>query len=324
MILHIASDSSKHIIYPFIDFVNQNFNKKEHFFILCSKQKEIQKFENSITKDIFEQEQYFIDKIQTADKIILHGIWYDKLCEILLKVNCFDKIYWQMWGGDFYFAKKHSELKKYCFKHIKHFIGSDFDMEYLQEMYKIDIKHKYYTFMYPSNMFKNIKTRYKKTKKTNILIGNSLDRSNNHLYILRKLKNQKNIQLFMPISYGDNEKYKKFIKIKAKNKFKDKVIFLEDKLEFKQYIKFLSQIDIAIFAHDRQQAFGNIITLLGLNKTVYIKYKPMHKFFRRKGIKIKNINLLSNKVKKHNNNIKIKKYFSKYTLINQLKNIFQG
>ena len=35
MILHIAADSSSHIIYPFIRFVNRYFDKNEHFFILC-------------------------------------------------------------------------------------------------------------------------------------------------------------------------------------------------------------------------------------------------------------------------------------------------
>jgi len=94
MILHIAADSSSLIIYPFIKFVNAYFNKNEHFFILCSAKKDIKKFENAITKDIFTQEEFFIKKMKEADKIILHGIWYDKLCEIFLEnEEFFERLY---------------------------------------------------------------------------------------------------------------------------------------------------------------------------------------------------------------------------------------
>ena len=62
MILHIASDNTKLIIYPFIKFVTQNFNKNEHFFILCSKDKDIKKFENAITKDIFNKQNFLFSR----------------------------------------------------------------------------------------------------------------------------------------------------------------------------------------------------------------------------------------------------------------------
>jgi len=39
---------------------------------------------------------------------------------------------------------------------------------------------------------------------------------------------------------------------------------------FEKYLEFLAGIDIAIFNHKRQQAFGNAITLLGLGKKVFI------------------------------------------------------
>jgi hypothetical protein len=38
-----------------------------------------------------------------------------------------------------------------------------------------------------------------------------------------------------------------------------------------RYLEFLGRIDIAIFNHRRQQGMGNIITLLGLGKKVYLR-----------------------------------------------------
>ena len=42
-------------------------------------------------------------------------------------------------------------------------------------------------------------------------------------------------------------------------------------LPLSDYLKILGKIDIAIFNHERQQAVGNITSLLGLGKKVYIK-----------------------------------------------------
>jgi hypothetical protein len=42
-------------------------------------------------------------------------------------------------------------------------------------------------------------------------------------------------------------------------------------MEFEQYLQILSNVDVAIFNHRRQQALGNITTLIGVGKKVYIR-----------------------------------------------------
>lgn len=58
-------------------------------------------------------------------------------------------------------------------------------------------------------------------------------------------------------------------------------------------MNFLSSLDIAIFAHNRQQGFGNTVSLLGMGKTVYLKeevttYQALEKI----GLKINSFNKL--------------------------------
>ena len=330
MILHIAADSSSHIIYPFIKFVNRYFDKNEHFFILCSAKKDIKKFENGITKDIFAQEEFFIKKMKEADKIILHGLWYDKLCEVFLENReLFEKTYWKMWGGDFHFPNKQSNLKKEMIKNIKNFIVYiQEEFEYLKANYDVN-GDLYKSFMYPSNIYKEFLFKKRKTKTINIQVGNSADPTNNHLEVYKKLLKYKNlnVKIFVPLVYGD-EKYAKKVIIEGKKLFKDKFVVIKKRMSYKKYSQFLFNMDIAIFAHNKQQAVGNTITLLGMGKKVYMKNNTNSwKLFKKLGINVFNgkdieLSLLDEKTKKENIK-KIKIYFAKKRLIEQLEKIFK-
>jgi len=99
-------------------------------------------------------------------------------------------------------------------------------------------------------------------------------------------------------------------------------------MPFEKYLEFLSKIDIAIFGHKRQQAMGNIITLLGLGKKVYMRSDiTSWQLFQNIGVKVfdvENIDLeLIDEHTKRDNQQKIKKYFSEESYICQLKNIFE-
>jgi len=88
------------------------------------------------------------------------------------------------------------------------------------------------------------------------------------------------------LSYG-NQDYAKSIIEEAKQRFGDKFEPLTEHMPFNQYLEILGKIDIAIFNHKRQQAFGNLINLLGLGKKVYIrKESTLNEVFQGMGIKV--------------------------------------
>jgi dTDP-N-acetylfucosamine:lipid II N-acetylfucosaminyltransferase len=330
MILHIGAYSSKHIMFPYISFINGHFNPKDHSFILCSKTPQILQEDNCVTWDVFSQQEDFLKAMNKADKIILHGIWYDELCELFFQNKAFlKKTFWVLWGGEFHFQEKVSEKRKWLFQNIPYLItGSRDDYLSVKKNYHVQGRHLPCTIFYPNNLYYELPFSPRSHKHKNVLIGNSADPTNNHLEILQKLKpfSAKNIQIFLPLIYGDME-YAKIVEQEAKNIFGDKVLILKNYMEFDAYVHFLSNIDIAIFNHKVQQATGNIIVLLGFGAKVYIhKNSNLKNYFKQFSVKLYDnedisLNCLQNKIK-ISNQANMKRYFSKEVLTQTLQEIF--
>jgi len=98
-------------------------------------------------------------------------------------------------------------------------------------------------------------------------------------------------------------------------------------MPFEKYLEFLSKIDVAIFNHKRQQAMGNITTLLGLGKTVYMRNEStLYVALLNMGFKILdidnfNLSLISEIDKNHNIQL-AKSIYSKENLKLQLSAMF--
>lgn len=317
---------------PFIDFIKEHFDTKNHKFIFLQKAK----YEHGMTKD---HDVVWIDKkskvfqlakeLYTADKIIIHGLWSGQFIKLLfVQPWLLKKCYWVMWGGDFYFPEKQGRLKKQAIKRMGHFITYiKGDYELAKKWYGANGKY-HECFMYPSNLYKEYDIKPKEHTTINIQLGNSADPSNNHIEILEKLKvyKDKNIQIFTPLSYGIQE-YAKEVIAKGKELFGDKFVALTDFLPFEKYLEFLGSIDIAIFAHKRQQAMGNIITLLGLGKKVYMRSDiTPWQLFNDIGVKVFDVDDIQidflDEQTKIKNIRKVKEYFSQENYLKQLQNLF--
>lgn len=131
-----------------------------------------------------------------------------------------------------------------------------------------------------------------------ILLGNSSNPTNNHLdafsLITKRLKI--NYEIYAPLSYGDDN-YSKIVQKYATRIWKEKFHPITQFMERSQYIEFLKTIDIVIMYHNRQQAYGNIITSLMLGKPIFMKKNnASFKTFSSIGIKsIFDIKLLNDK-----------------------------
>ena len=321
-------------IAPFMNFVIDNFDTVNHKFLLIGHKSN--KF-NLLCRD----DLTWIDKkykvvellkyMYEADKIIIHGLWSSHLIKLLFfQPWLLKKSYWVMWGGDFYFPETQSWIKKQVIKKMGHFISYiKGDYELAQKWY--GAKGEYHEcFMYPSNLYKEYNIQPKEHSTINIQLGNSADPTNNHIDVLKKLTKYKdeNINIFVPLSYG-NEEYAKEVIAYGKQLFHEKFIPLTEFMAFEKYLAFLSEIDIAIFAHKRQQAMGNTITLLGLGKKVYMRsdITPWQLF---KDIDVNvfdveniEIDLINQQIQKENQE-KIKEYFSEKNYLQQLRNLFES
>lgn len=275
-----------------------------------------------------------------ADKIIVHSFIRDKdLLYLYFNQNLLPKCYWVVWGADLYIYNKprtrlKDKLEHYLrtqvyskVGHIITYIKGDYELA--QKWY--GAKGEYHEcFMYPSNLYNEYDIKLKEHRTINIQLGNSADPSNNHIEVLLQLTKYKDddLQIFTPLSYGSQE-YAREVITKGKELFGKKFIPLTEFMPFEKYLEFLGSIDIAIFLHKRQQAMGNIITLLGLGKKVYIPsdITPWQLFnsldvkvFDVANIEIDSIN---EEIKKENQE-KIKEYFSKENYFKQLKNLLES
>ncbi len=279
-----------------------------------------------------------IRKMHQAQKIVIHGLFNHELIVLLWFMPwLLKKSYWVVWGRDLYKYKarktniksRWKELfRKSVIKKIGHlvtYIKGDYYLA--KDWYKAKGDYLEF-FMYPSNLFRPIETLVNNTDTVNILVGNSAARSNFHIEVFEKLERFKNdnMKIYVPLSYG-NKNYAKIVKSIGEAKFGDKFKPLMNQLPLSEYLELLSNIDVAIFYHDRQQAMGNTINLLGMGKKVFIRRDVTQwSFFEDIGVRIfdiKDLNIepLNRSISARNYKI-ISEYFSEENYLYQLKEIF--
>ncbi len=316
----------------FIDFVDHNMGRSQHKYVFITSEK----YQYGLTSEhnvefLHTNDDIFITLLgymKNSEKIILHGLWREKV-EMLLYFNpeLLKKCYWFIWGGDFYFPEKQNWFKKRIIKDISYLVTDNRgDYELIKTLYGakgVNLS----CFGYPSNLYKEYKLCAKKNETISIQIGNSADPTNNHIEVLEILEKYKdeNIEIFVPLSYG-NQEYAKSVIDAGSALFANKFHPMVDFIPYEQYIEFLADIDIAIFNHNRQQGMGNVVTLLGMGKKVYLNETTIWEYFTQDNIKIfslkdLNLDLLSKRDQEHNMNI-IKTRYSSDKLKECLNTIF--
>jgi hypothetical protein len=337
-ILHICLLDK--FIPPFIEFIKENFEFERHTFHLSG---DIDKY--SVTKGtnvllfmgtgrLFK----LLHAMYRAKRIILHGLFDPKIVELLaLQPWLLKKCYWVMWGGDLYHYKfrernknddRHERIRAFVIKRVGHlvtYIKGDYELA--QKWYgATGVYHE--CLMYPSNLYKESPTRSESDSYLNVLVGNSAEPSNNHLKVFDSLKPlmHEGVRIYCPLSYGDSD-YAAQIASKGKQLFGEQFTALLDFIPIEKYLELLGKIDIAIFAHKRQQGMGNTITLLGNGKKVFIRSDVTPwKLFTSLGVHIfdaNSIEISEEKISNLSNNTKvISEYFSTANLVKQYNNLF--
>lgn len=343
MILHVARNDK--FIPPFIDFLEEHFDDfitRHEFWISGDKKSYPIVARPNI--NFPEENSGFIKQLELArrmqksEKIILHGLFDISFVKFLsMQPWLLKKCYWVIWGKDLYSYKlskrtsgwyRNEVFRRIVIKRFGHLVTYvEGDVNLARQWY--GAKGQYHEcLMYSSNLYKAYDVPHKEHTTINILVGNSADHSNNHLEVFEKLIKfkEQNIKIYVPLSYGDQTHVKTVLKA-GREIFGDKFIPLLEFMPFQNYLALLGEIDIAVFAHKRQQAMGNTITLLGLGKKVYMRddVTPLA-IFSDLGIKVfdvKNLDLTPMTEEYMSNNIEIiKANFSEGKLLQQLRDIF--
>lgn len=280
----------------FIKFINADFPEHKHFFWIYGDRKahntniKISAYKNVIyVHDVVDKLKSI--SIQKFDKIIYHGICEQNIIDFFFWNRKFlKKLYIYIWGGDKLFCG--STMQIYRIKNIvnnAHAIINIIPEErkFMRKFY--NVKGKFFCAQYgPHNMIRQCDAvrnlQDKKKEYIAVQIGNSATPSNNHIYLLKKLVRFKdeNIKIFVPLSYGDREYADKIIRT-GKEWFGDQFVGITDFMATDEYYKFMNQMDIALFGIKRQQALGNIMSLLCLGKKVFLREHSIVEHYAREG-----------------------------------------
>lgn len=341
-ILHLCGWDRK-FVPSFQDLIRNHFATGQHKFIVYGPVDQAgmpQSADTAVYGSLLKNTFALLNAIQQAEKIILHGLFSRHLLYILaLQPWLLKKCHWVIWGGDLYgheavlkdWRWKHNEFfRRFVIRRLGYLLTYvPGDVALARLWYGAKGRHQE-CLMYTSNIYKELVIPPKTSPGINILVGNSGDPTNNHFEIFAKLlayKNE-NIKIYCPLSYGGIVGgYAKQVADKGETLFGNKFVALTNFMPFAKYLELLGQIDIAVFAHKRQQGMGNTITLLGLGKKVYMRSSiTPWQMFTGLGVAVFDIEKFDlNTLGKNEaikNNKMISEFFSSEALINQLGAIF--
>ncbi|MED4454446.1 TDP-N-acetylfucosamine:lipid II N-acetylfucosaminyltransferase [Metabacillus fastidiosus] len=302
--LHLVIDSP--YTEKIVRFVNQHFSYQKHSFILVTENKEYLQyvrpgdFENLYILSSNKDKEKINQLLGNSSKIFIHYL-HDEYCKIIANNEIKGEIHWVLWGGDLYnyinfelydeTTKKLMQLNSNNSLYSKNVYRRkairkvDYVLTWIKQDYELLTNHyitaaKFKLFSYPQTFNETIEL-YQKGEKSDairhkenylFMVGNSGDPSNNHLEVLSALSKYKDesFSVVLPLSYGFQE-YIEYVISKGYEMFGNRFIPIREFMSEANYIKLLDQVDVAFMNHNRQQATGNILLLLGLNKKIYMK-----------------------------------------------------
>lgn len=282
----------------YINFMKIYMKEYDHTFIVsalsCSKDESIEQKlinEDNVIRYSSGKWLAFSPEIKRilkqTDKIIVSGIFGFEQMIYFWPRSAFEKMYLQYWGGDFYQVRDDVSIKDWRRKICRHMLISCFKRSYgaiylihgeyekYKEITGITKTHVFVATM-PGDPLKEFDyTAYRNcdiTTPIRIVVGNSATYENQHIEVFRKLEHLKDepIEIFCPLSYGEDGCAEE-IKQAGKNMFGDKFHPITDWMELHEYKKFLASCHVGIFNNNRQQAMGNIFTMLQLCRKLYLK-----------------------------------------------------
>ena len=271
----------------YIEFMRKCFSQYEHQFIV-----HLSGFPLNLTshENISFVKSYnclmfgaYRKLLKKSSKIIVTGVFLYREFFPFLKKSVLKKTFLHFWGGDFYFARSKGGftfLKKrivgYLLKYCRGTISLiDGDVKELTALFPNNAEHYVAGMPFnPQNLidYQRVLDHSSKSDIVRIILGNSATPENHHVEILEILKkyNNESFEVYSPLSYGDVAYREKVIEAGRTllgEKFKPMLEFLGKE----EYLSFLATCKVGIFNNDRQQAMGNITSLLRMGTKVYLR-----------------------------------------------------
>lgn len=307
---------------PFVSFINEYFDEKEHLFLVYGNNpncKDLSIYKNVVYLDTSSKIKAIkqLSKLsRVSEKIIFHSLFNYKWASFVVFASKFSlrnkpKLFWRIWGGDLYndFMRPKKSINNKIETSIRFFlkklviknlfgittpVKGDYNLAVkIFNAKAIYFKTVYNEILYSRNFLEEIIEKATKTNAKSVLLGNSATFTNYHFEAIDMLHEQRKkgeFEVICPLSYGNKKYAEKVIeygKERLGNDFKPILKFMDKE----KYIELLAGVDVALMNHKRQQALGNIGLLLRLGKKVYLRPEiTSFSFYESLGAKVFDIN----------------------------------
>ncbi|MBQ6979635.1 MAG: TDP-N-acetylfucosamine:lipid II N-acetylfucosaminyltransferase [Clostridia bacterium] len=257
------------------------FNPDEHYF-LTSKQKvyeEIKGYKNTALYDYIEPCEIINEVAPFCDWLIIHAI---PTAWDMIRINpeYINKLVLRSWGHDISREIYHHfqpikniykliiKLKKRWKETIRkaRIITGDnvTDIINIKNVFGENVRTM--ATQYPTDITEQQLDEDRKTEKkhdkniTYVMVGHSGMKVNNHIKILKMLEKwqNENIKIFIPLSYVHKPYENKIKKYVAKRWKNNKAEIVQKFIPYKEYVRFIKEMDIMIFDGKISYALGNI------------------------------------------------------------------
>ena len=298
--LHVFNGMNYVYTKALVDMFSENFAAEEQcFFVTDQRCNMPETLANNQRIFCWDNGRRKLDKLmKEADFIVFHFLQNDT--RLLLKLwrnkKLLNKCVWRIWGADLYnwrfkrnlpfIGKLLNRIRFRVREHIPYVILEPMDKPTYCEQFGEN--HIFLEGMNPKGYTPSFLDEHyfeKKDKEKWILIGHSAVPFVHHKLVLDKLSKFSNeeLRVVLPLNYG-NMQYAEEVKAYATERFKDKCLFIDKKLELKEYVRLLWQCDAAVFHSERQIAMANIIMLMYMNKKIYLKRDSiLYNFYTEEG-----------------------------------------